>query len=298
MDKQRADSIIENYIRPIYGFSLNKMGNLDEAEELAGRITIEIYHVLRHKNDFVDLNSYIFKIAHNVWTKYLQEKTNLKGHCILNDTTLYQHEKNVDEVQVYRKDGGKYIAVADVDTPLHLSFDQAKYNTTSMIRGDATDPRVEGWQMGTYWSERKLDWRDNLYTDYLSLYHFIKGQLIESEITAPTYSRLLEKEYLVKTDSGYKVNIVYLFQEEKTKLNALLPKPSEELRNLCLEYDEKVYQLQKVGQPLHMHKTIRYQTQDRLATLWPYVFEHMLTQGVLKLPTKEQQKGISTILHI
>lgn len=35
MDKQQADRIIQDYIKPLYGFALNKTGNMAEAEELA-----------------------------------------------------------------------------------------------------------------------------------------------------------------------------------------------------------------------------------------------------------------------
>jgi hypothetical protein len=49
MDKPQADRIIKDYIKPLYGFALNKTGNIAEVEELAGRITLEVYQTLLKK---------------------------------------------------------------------------------------------------------------------------------------------------------------------------------------------------------------------------------------------------------
>lgn len=535
MEKKRADSIIEYYMRPMYGFALNKMGNLEEAEELAGRIIVEVYHVLCHKDDFVDLNNYVFKVAHNVWTRYLQEKTKKKCEIELNDIQITHHEDGIDkkyvdketegvlrreiaylsrqqrdivvsyyykkmkikdiaeqiglsegtvkwnlfdakkelktgmkairtignlginpikfdemshsgepgkkgdtkdflskvitqniayaayhqpkdikeiaeelgispvfiedevnvleeygfmellpggkyrtnmiifeesasereelhalakqyakilyekyykefleledkvkeigiyypdndyncllwslipyanqylgfpennriqrdEVVIHRKDGGKYIAMATIEKPMELSYNERKYSAISMTRGDGEEGRVGGWQVATSWSGRETDWRDNKYSDYVNMMHFIKGKLIESEVTEEIYSRLLEKAYLVKTEEGYKVNIVYIHGKEKIDaFEAMIPKPSDEIRKLGKELDEKIYQMKKIGHPAHMHKTIKYLSQGGMMMLWPYVFEEMLERGVLKEPTKEQRMAISTILFM
>ncbi|MDY5911328.1 MAG: sigma-70 family RNA polymerase sigma factor [Inconstantimicrobium porci] len=74
MNKITADNVIEQYIKPLYGFAMNKTRNIDDAEELAQRIVLQVYDVLLKKDNFIDLNSYIFKIAHNVWTRYISEK--------------------------------------------------------------------------------------------------------------------------------------------------------------------------------------------------------------------------------
>lgn len=73
MDKKRADFIISQYTKPLYGFAVNKVKNIQQAEELASRIVLEVYSVLLNKSDIIDINSYIFKVAHNVWTRYCCE---------------------------------------------------------------------------------------------------------------------------------------------------------------------------------------------------------------------------------
>ncbi|MNR69473.1 hypothetical protein D3C85_1947490 [compost metagenome] len=51
---------------------MNKTGKIAEAEELAGRITLEVYQALLKKTEL--LNSYVFKIAHYTWAKFVAEK--------------------------------------------------------------------------------------------------------------------------------------------------------------------------------------------------------------------------------
>lgn len=535
MDKKRADYIIEDYMKPIYSFAFNKMGNLEEAEELAARIIVEVYYVLCYKNDFNNLNGYIFKIAHNIWVKYLKEKVNKKCEAMLEQENVFKSEKGLDEyyidketegvlrreiaylskqqreiviayyykrmkikeivkqfnlpegtvkwnlfdikkelknsmntvrtignlginpikfgdmghtgspgekgdtrdfltkvitqniayaayhkplsireiagelgispvfiedevqlleeygfmellpggkyrtnmiifepslseeeelhrlsqsyakilyekyyksfldlerimkeigvyypdsdyncllwslipyanrfldfpendkiegaeVMVYRKDGGKYIAMAVLDKQIDVPFEQEKFICMYMMRRAEDGNNIEGWQVSNYWSGRAHDWRDNKYSDYVSLMYFIQEKLVESEVTEEVYSRLLEKEYLIKTEEGYKVNIVYI--ENKVQMEALeavFPKPSKEIRKLSLEYDEKVYQIRKIAHPSHMHKAIRYISQGGIRRLWPYIFEEMLERGDLKEPTKEQKKAISTWMYI
>jgi len=48
-----------------------------------------------------------------------------------------------------------------------------------------------------------------------------------------------------------------------------------------------------------VHKALRSLTQESIIrNLIPYVLEEMLQQGVLRLPTEKQRKGISTILFL
>lgn len=79
MDKNDADIVIGEYIQKLYGFALNKLGNPDEAEELAARIVAEVYEVLLKRENIVNLNGYIYKIAHNVWTRYIGRKTKVRN---------------------------------------------------------------------------------------------------------------------------------------------------------------------------------------------------------------------------
>jgi len=74
MEKREVDRIIRDYVKPLYGFALNKTGRIAEAEELASRIVLEVYRSLLRKPDVHDLGRYVFKIAHYTWARYAGEK--------------------------------------------------------------------------------------------------------------------------------------------------------------------------------------------------------------------------------
>ena len=46
MDKHKADQIITQYLKKIYGFAVKKAFSYDEAEELCSEITFEVYSSL------------------------------------------------------------------------------------------------------------------------------------------------------------------------------------------------------------------------------------------------------------
>lgn len=73
MDKQNADLIITEYYRKLYGFALSKTASIDEAEELASRAVLEVYSTLLTANDISNINGYIYRIACNVYAKYVSE---------------------------------------------------------------------------------------------------------------------------------------------------------------------------------------------------------------------------------
>ncbi|WP_152392818.1 sigma factor-like helix-turn-helix DNA-binding protein [Paenibacillus guangzhouensis] len=98
MDKQQADLVIKNYIKPLYGFALNKTGKIDEAEELAGRITLEVYQAILKKTELLDMNSYVFKIAHYVWAKFVGEKVKSSNQLRIDDNEVMSRDEGFDEV--------------------------------------------------------------------------------------------------------------------------------------------------------------------------------------------------------
>ncbi|HBS44751.1 MAG TPA: RNA polymerase subunit sigma-24 [Paenibacillus sp.] len=98
MNKQHADRVIKDYIKSLYGFALNKTGTIAEAEELAGRITLEVYQALLKKSEFLDLNSYVFKIAHYVWAKFVSEKVKASNQMRIDDQEVMSGDEGFDEI--------------------------------------------------------------------------------------------------------------------------------------------------------------------------------------------------------
>jgi len=70
MDKKEADRLITEYYKKFFGFALSKTGSADRAEELASRITLEVYTTLLKRENIVNVDGYIYRIAEHVWARF------------------------------------------------------------------------------------------------------------------------------------------------------------------------------------------------------------------------------------
>ncbi|MFC3745381.1 sigma-70 family RNA polymerase sigma factor [Paenibacillus sp. GCM10012306] len=536
MDKQQADRVIKEYIKPLYGFALNKTGNIAEAEELAGRMTLEVYQALLNKTEFLDLNSYVFKIAHYVWAKYVGEKVKATNQLTIDDNEVMYRDEAFDaiirqetagalrreiaflshqqreivvkyyygglkireiaavmelscgtvkwhlfeakkelkhkmntirsmgklginpirmtnlghsgspgnkgdtsdflatairqniafsayhkpltvneiaeelgispvfiedeiesleeygfmdqlsggkyrtnmyiedpsqlksealhrlfkvyaeivaehhfkqffsmvelfqesgvyipsgdvnvllwslipyagkqlsfkelnkvshiDVSVSRKDGGHYAAFAAIDRKYDVSFDRLQYFFNGDMNRDSDEHGLKAWQADTWWCGRQGGWRDNLSSDFINLMHVINGNLPQNDVNIDAYRRLFEKQYLLRTENGLEVNIVYCKDKQTgERLRAAIPQPSEIIKEAAAKLDQEVYRLNLDGQPEQAHKYVRYWSQNSLAsgTMRAYVLKHLVDSGMLKIPDPHRQKGISTIMFM
>lgn len=207
---------------------------------------------------------------------------------------------------VKRKDGGDFVANAVLEASEDINSepnDDIYWACGDMWRNPENKPfswenpnhSWKSWRLDVYWGSRE-GWRENLTGDYEKLYYFIKGELAENEANVYAYKRLLDRGYLVKTDTGYKVNII--LSQSMDKWHDLFPKASEEITALSREYAEKAAEADTLNQPEHMHDQIRYYDQNAACTLHTHIMEYLLNKGVLKLPTEEQRKGLCTVMFI
>lgn len=206
---------------------------------------------------------------------------------------------------VKRKDGGDFVAMACLDVPVKKDENADIYRACgSMWRGSQDETNSFTWDQPASWRSWRLDvywgsrdgWRENRNDDYEKLYYFIKGELAENEANLYAYKRLLDRGYLVKTDSGYKVNII--LSQSMDKWHDLFPKASDEVTALSKEYSEKAAEADILNQPEHMHEQIRYYGQNAACLLHTHIMEYLLNKGVLKLPTEEQRKGLCTVMFL
>ena len=75
MDKAFADKMISEYQKKFFGFALSKCSSFNEAEELASRIICEAYMTLRAVEDVYNWEGYLYRIAYNVYVRYVKEQT-------------------------------------------------------------------------------------------------------------------------------------------------------------------------------------------------------------------------------
>ena len=82
MDKHKADQIITQYLKKIYGFAVKKAFSYDEAEELCSEITFEVYSSLIKSDEIYNLDGYIWRISEHTYAKYVSSKKRHEGISI------------------------------------------------------------------------------------------------------------------------------------------------------------------------------------------------------------------------
>ncbi|MBR3439218.1 MAG: sigma-70 family RNA polymerase sigma factor [Clostridia bacterium] len=70
MNKQDAERITTEYLKPVYGFALKRCRSLQDAEDLSQDIVLRIFTALLKRKDIVDVQKYVWTIAHNCLTNY------------------------------------------------------------------------------------------------------------------------------------------------------------------------------------------------------------------------------------
>ena len=83
LDKHEVDKIIPKYLHKIFGFTISKSMNIDEAEELASDIVFEVYTSLLKKDDVENIDGYVYKISQNVYAQHV-DKINRNKKIVMN----------------------------------------------------------------------------------------------------------------------------------------------------------------------------------------------------------------------
>jgi len=88
MHKQTVDEIITAYIPKIFGFALTHEQNSHKAEELAARITCEVYESLLKSKEIHNINGYIYRISQNTYARFVHEETHGRSQLSINAMQL------------------------------------------------------------------------------------------------------------------------------------------------------------------------------------------------------------------
>ena len=65
MNKQDAERITTEYLKPVYGFALKRCRSLQDAEDLSQDIVLRIFTALLKREDIVDVQKYVCKLVRN-----------------------------------------------------------------------------------------------------------------------------------------------------------------------------------------------------------------------------------------
>ncbi|MCI8389037.1 MAG: sigma-70 family RNA polymerase sigma factor [Clostridiales bacterium] len=87
MEKELCDKLICEYNKKLYGFAISKTNSIERAEELAARITLEVYSSLLKRENIINVKAYIYRIAQNVYAHFTDEYKNSQ-YCDIDDFEL------------------------------------------------------------------------------------------------------------------------------------------------------------------------------------------------------------------
>ena len=73
MNRQDAEKIITEYLKPIFGFALKRCKNAHDAEDLSQDIVLKAFRSLLIKDDIGDVSKFIWTIAHNALSNYYRD---------------------------------------------------------------------------------------------------------------------------------------------------------------------------------------------------------------------------------
>ena len=88
MNKTRVDEIIAAYMQKIFGYALTKTMNTDKAQELASRITFDVYTSLLKADDIANIDGYVYRVAANVFARYVHDEVKGRRQISLDEVIL------------------------------------------------------------------------------------------------------------------------------------------------------------------------------------------------------------------
>lgn len=198
-----------------------------------------------------------------------------------------------------RKDGGKYIAFAQLDKQpfLDLEFNTTKYRHNGpMTRNGGGSLSL--WQFNTFWSDRE-GWRSLTFKDAQLCNAFLNGEFADHDAHVEELAFLLSKQYVLKTDNGYKLNVVWVDRPETIReIRAAIPDLTSDYAPVITKLYEQMLRLAMTNQPLHLERQIAYMTRLHATggALIPYILNELIDRNKLTPPPPHQRKTITTLM--
>ena len=73
MNRQDAEKITTQYLKPIFGFALKRCQNTQDAEDLSQEIVFKAFRAMVSRDDIADPEKFIWTIAHNALSNYYRD---------------------------------------------------------------------------------------------------------------------------------------------------------------------------------------------------------------------------------
>lgn len=203
---------------------------------------------------------------------------------------------------VKRKDGGEYVALAEVynEDWLHEDF-YHEMSCGPMYKICNEKVMIASWSLSTDFDTREFGWVDNLESDYTTLYMYLKGELPKTEGVLDKYVRLYDRGLLANVDGVDKVNVIVkqggdLESDYEKVIGKVTVLASEELKEKIEELLRKKIQMEKQYFPKHMHDMLEiYRRASNINVVM--VIDELLERGILKPLTEAQKKGVMNVVY-
>ena len=87
MNRQDAEKIITEYLKPIFGFALKRCKSIQDAEDLSQEIVLKSFNALLTKDNIVSESKFIWTVAHNCLSNYYRDSEKRNGSVSIDDVT-------------------------------------------------------------------------------------------------------------------------------------------------------------------------------------------------------------------
>lgn len=207
---------------------------------------------------------------------------------------------------VKRKDGGEYIAFADVYQKEENSIPekQSLYCCGNMVRDTSKYP-ICSWSLSSDFDTRKKGWQDNKVEEFEALYLYMTGKLPKNESTMDKYLRLYERGLIFNDNGKDKVNVIVVkteldeerkLQLEKNSLTQSIPKMPDSLVDYIKQKSKEKLEIKKEYYPKHMHKLLEYYGSFAEVDVMQVLYM-LVHNGTLKPLNEAQKKGVNIIVQ-
>ena len=107
MNRQDAENIITEYLKPIFGFTLKRCKNTHDAEDLSQDIVLRAFHALLIKDDIGNTDKFIWTVAHNALNNYYRDAAKCVigvpldeiSEIIADPDSVFENDDNSDSIK-------------------------------------------------------------------------------------------------------------------------------------------------------------------------------------------------------
>lgn len=104
MDSTKLESFLTENMKAIFGFSLTRLVNVQEAEELSSEIIYQIMKSAKNLKNEDNFYAFMWKIAENTYMSYLRKKSKPTNYFVELDENLIDESESVEDEIVNREE--------------------------------------------------------------------------------------------------------------------------------------------------------------------------------------------------